>query len=50
MIVTKMTPGQLIESPSLDDPTRLRSDWSCTTGRDQGAGNQIRNWFTLHNG
>jgi hypothetical protein len=50
MIVTKMTPGQLIESANLDDPTHIRSNWSCTTGLNEGAGDQIRNWFSLHNG
>jgi hypothetical protein len=50
MIVTKMTPGQLIESSNMNDPTHIRSNWSCTTGLNQGAGNQIRNWFSLHNG
>lgn len=50
MIVTKMIPGQLIESANMDDPTHIRSNWSCTTGLNEGAGNQIRNWFSLHNG
>jgi hypothetical protein len=50
MIVTSMTPGQLIESANMDDPTHIRSNWSCTTGLNQGAGNQIRNWFSLRNG
>jgi Cellulase (glycosyl hydrolase family 5) len=49
MIVTRMTPGQLIQSASLDDPTHIRPNWSCTSGLNQGAGNQIRNWFTRQN-
>lgn len=49
MIVTKMVPGQLIESPSLADPTRLKPDWRCQTGLNEGAGHQIMQWFTRHN-
>jgi hypothetical protein len=50
MIVTKMVQGQLIESPNVDDPTRIKSNFSCTTGLDQGAGHQIMTWFTRRNG
>jgi hypothetical protein len=50
MIVTKMTAGQLIESGNLDDPTRFKGNWSCTTGLDQGAGHQIMQWFVRRNG
>jgi hypothetical protein len=49
MIVTRMTRGQLIESDNLDDPAHIRSNWSCTTGLGQGAGNQIHNWYIQHN-
>jgi len=49
MIVTRMVPGQLIESGNLDDPAHIRSNWSCTTGLGQGAGRQIRNWYIQHN-
>jgi hypothetical protein len=49
MIVTGMTPGQLIQSASLDDPTHIGPNWSCKSGLNQGAGNQIRNWFSRQN-
>lgn len=49
-IATKMSKGQLIESPNLDDPTRIKSNWSCTDGLDQGAGHQIMVWFQRRNG
>lgn len=48
-IVTKMVQGQLIESPSPADPTRIKANWSCTTGLDEGAGHQIMQWFTRRN-
>lgn len=48
-VVTKMTPGQLIESASLTDPTRIKANWACRDGLNEGAGNQIRNWFSRHN-
>lgn len=46
LVVTSMTPGQLIQPASMDDPTHIKPNWSCTTGLNQGAGNQIRNWFS----
>ncbi len=49
MTVTKMVPGQLIESPALNDPTHFRADWKCRTGLNEGAGSQIMRWFALHN-
>lgn len=49
MIVTKMVPGQLIESANVGDPTRIKPSWRCVTGLNQGAGHQIMSWFRLHN-
>ncbi len=50
LIVTELIEGQLIESPDLDDPTRFRSNWSCTAGLDQGVGHQAQQWFIRRNG
>ena len=49
MAATKMVPGQLIESPAMNDPTHFRADWKCRTGLNEGAGSQIMRWFALHN-
>ena len=50
LIVTELVQGQLIESPNLDDPTRFRSNWSCTRGLDQGVGHQAQRWLIRQNG
>lgn len=49
-IFTKLIDGQLIESSNVDDPTRFKSNWSCTSGLDQGAGQVIQDWMLQHNG
>ena len=50
LILTLLARGQLIESANLDDPTRFRSDWSCTDGLDQGVGYLAQQWFFRQNG
>ena len=50
LIVTQLIKGQLIESPDLNDPTRFRSNWSCTSGLNQGVGHQAQQWFIRQNG
>lgn len=49
-IFTKLIDGQLIESSNVNDPTRFKLNWSCTTGLDQGAGQVIQDWMKQHNG
>jgi hypothetical protein len=49
LIITQMVKGQLLESTNLDDPTRFRSNWSCTDGLDQGAGQLVRQWLVQQN-
>jgi len=49
MIVTKLAKGHLLESDDLSDPARLKSNWRCETGLNQGAGNQIMTWFHRRN-
>lgn len=49
-IFTKLIDGQLIESSNVNDPTRFKLNWSCTTGLDQGAGQVIQDWMEQHNG
>jgi len=49
LVVTGMAPGQLVQPAGMDNPTRIKPNWSCTTGLNQGAGNQIRNWFSRQN-
>ena len=50
LIMTQLVKNQLIESTNLNDPTRFRSNWSCTTGLDQGVGHQVQQWFIRQNG
>jgi hypothetical protein len=50
LIVTLLVKGQLIESADLNDPTHFRSNWSCTSGLDQGVGHQAQQWFIRQNG
>jgi Cellulase (glycosyl hydrolase family 5) len=50
LIVTALSKGQLIETTNLNDPTRYRSNWSCTSGLDQGVGHQAQQWFIRQNG
>jgi hypothetical protein len=49
LIITKLVKGQLIQSNKLDDPTQFHSNWSCTDGLDQGAGQDVRQWFVQQN-
>jgi hypothetical protein len=50
LILTLLVKNQLIQSANLDDPTRFRSNWSCTAGLDQGVGHQAQQWFFRQNG
>jgi len=50
LIVTMLVKGQLIQSANLDDPTHFRSNWSCTSGLNQGVGHQAQQWFIRQNG
>ena len=49
LIITMLVKGQLIQSTNLNDPTRFRSNWSCTSGLDQGVGHQAQQWFFRQN-
>ena len=49
LIVTQLIKGQLIQSTNLNDPTRFRSNWSCTSGLNQGVGHQAQQWFIRQN-
>jgi hypothetical protein len=50
LIMTLLVKNQLIKSGNLNDPTRFRSNWSCTAGLDQGVGHQAQQWFIRQNG
>ena len=50
LIMTLLVKGQLIETGNLNDPTRLRDNWSCKAGLDQGVGQQAQQWFVRQNG
>jgi hypothetical protein len=50
LIMTMLVKGQLIESANLNDPTHFRSNWSCTSGLNQGVGHQAQQWFLRQNG
>jgi hypothetical protein len=50
LILTLLTKGQLIETDNPNDPTRFRSNWSCTSGLDQGVGYLAQQWFVRQNG
>ena len=50
LIMTMLVKGQLIQTANLNDPTRFRSNWSCTSGLDQGVGHQAQQWFIRQNG
>lgn len=45
VVANKLFPGQLIQSTDYADPTVFKSDWSCQTGLNEGAGLRILNWF-----
>jgi endoglucanase len=40
-----LIPGVLVESANLADPTRIKSNWACKNGLDEGAGHQIMQFF-----
>lgn len=44
-----LSPGVLVESANLADPTRIKSNWACKNGLDQGAGHQIMQFFRKYN-
>jgi hypothetical protein len=48
--MTLLVRGQLIQSANLNDPTHFRSNWSCTSGLNQGVGHQAQQWFFRQNG
>lgn len=50
LIMTELVMGQLIQSANLNDPTHFLSNWSCTSGLDQGVGHQVQQWFIRQNG
>jgi len=50
LIMTLLVKNQLIKSGNLNDPTRFRSNWSCTAGLNQGVGHQAQQWFIRQNG
>jgi len=50
LIMTMLVKGQLIQTANLNDPTRFRSNWSCTRGLDQGVGHQAQQWLIRQNG
>jgi hypothetical protein len=50
LIMTMLVKGQLIQTADLNDPTRFRSNWSCTRGLDQGVGHQAQQWLIRQNG
>ena len=41
--------GVLVESGNLADPTRIKSNWACKNGLNQGAGHQIMQFFRRYN-
>jgi hypothetical protein len=49
----QLAEGLLIRSASLNDPTRISTSgtkkWRCANGLDEGAGNQILNWYRQQN-
>jgi cellulase (glycosyl hydrolase family 5) len=49
LIVTQLVKYQLIQTDSLINPTRFKSNWACRTGLDQGVGHQAWHWFLRQN-
>lgn len=49
MTAWSLSPGVMLRSRSLNDPTRIGRGWGCRDGIDQGAGHQEMAWFELHN-
>jgi hypothetical protein len=49
LIITKFVEGQLLQSENLKNPTRFRSNWSCTDGLDEGVGRLAQQWLYQHN-
>jgi hypothetical protein len=50
IVAYDLTSPRLLESNSLTDPNRIKSNWACRTGLNQGAGHQLMRWYQLHNG
>jgi hypothetical protein len=44
-----LSPDVLVESANLADPTRIKKNWACKNGLDQGAGHQIMQFFRKNN-
>ena len=49
MVAQKLDAGQLLQSKNFSDPSRIKSNWRCRTGLNQGAGTLIQSWFFRHN-
>lgn len=49
MTVWELAQGRMIESSRLDDPTHIRSNYSCTDGLDEGAGALVLAWYRQQN-
>ena len=39
----------LVESANLADPTRIKSNWACKNGLNEGAGHQFMQFFRKYN-
>jgi Cellulase (glycosyl hydrolase family 5) len=50
MIAYDLAQPRLIESATLTDPTRIKKNWACQSGLNEGAGHRVLGWFRLHNG
>ncbi len=44
-----LSPGVLVASTDLADPTRIKNNWACKNGLDEGAGHQIMQFFRRYN-
>lgn len=50
LVAYNLAQPRLLESPSLTDPNRIKADWHCAPGVNEGAGHQIMSWLQAHNG
>jgi hypothetical protein len=49
MTAWELADGVLVESAALNDPTYIKTNWSCTNGLNEGAGHQIMSWYERQN-
>lgn len=49
LVAYDLAQPRLLESASLTDPDRIKSNWACVNGLNQGAGRQIAGFFRAHN-